>query len=151
MTTKTGRIYKIVDRESDVAQVGSTFNRLSDRLRQYKISIHEGPISKYMEKYGAERFEIILIKEYQVVDHKQLSAMEQLWINKLNCINEVSPFRLDYAMLKKQAMEYSEDAKTMINASKKRESCACGAQIRKSYRKRHLKTLKHTKWVFGIK
>lgn len=83
-----GSIYKIAHNQLDIVYVGSTFKTLKDRW-----SAHKAPkntkciIYPYIKKYGAENFKIILIKEYEVIDRNHLESKEQLWINKLKCIN----------------------------------------------------------------
>lgn len=89
MTTyKIGQIYRIIHIHSNISYIGSTFNkRLNDRMSRHKNKSNNTCIGKYLKKYGADNFKIILIKKYEVCDRKHLFAMEQLWINKFNCIN----------------------------------------------------------------
>ena len=42
MTNKTGRIYKIISTKGNECYVGSTFNRLSDRVRGHKVDHTKG-------------------------------------------------------------------------------------------------------------
>jgi hypothetical protein len=89
-----GKIYKIIKiSDPSVVYVGSTFDSLNNRFYHHKTSI------KYNKKYSLSGYVqdendmfISLIKEYEVVrehskDVKHLRAYEQLWINKLNCVN----------------------------------------------------------------
>ena len=95
-----GRVYKIIHNQSDICYVGSTFNELRVRWAQHRqrysqvkrIPERTMSICKYFKEHGTDNFKIILIKEYEVIDRKQLEAYEQLWINKLKCINEQSSF-----------------------------------------------------------
>ena len=107
MTTyKTGKVYRIIHLHSDIQYVGSTMcNRLWDRWSQHvssysywrkggssnkkKVSIYP-----YFEEYGIENFKIILIEKYQVCDKKHIGAYEQLWINKLNCVNKQNVIKM---------------------------------------------------------
>ena len=84
---KIGRVYKIVHNQSDLVYIGSTFNQLRFRFQQHKTK-GNCIISKYLKEYGKENFKIILIKKYNVIDREHLHAKEQLWINKLRCINK---------------------------------------------------------------
>jgi hypothetical protein len=104
-TYRTARVYKIVHDQSDIVYVGSTFNTLRDRFRKHKYGKQTCSITKLMNEYGAEHFKMILIKEYQVVDKNNLMAWEQLWINKLNCINERPCFQ---PLIKQQRKQYYE-------------------------------------------
>jgi hypothetical protein len=61
---------------------------------------------------------MILIKEYQVYadnkkDHKHLEAYEQLWINKIKCVNQKNPFRIKMMSAKK----YREENKEKLRAA----------------------------------
>lgn len=83
-----GKIYKIIHTQSDIVYIGSTMNELRVRFNQHKTNnYNKCAIRDLITQYGQEQFKIILIKEYKVIDKKHLLAYEQLWINKLKCIN----------------------------------------------------------------
>lgn len=93
--SKVGRIYKIFCTLSDDVYVGSTFNELRSRFQLHKCKYQswvEGErgvsIYPYFQRYGADRFRMILIKEYHVCDRAHLEAYEQLWISKTKCVNQ---------------------------------------------------------------
>ena len=101
----TGRIYKIINRLTTDIYIGSTFSTLNERWRghkkQYnqwlKKNINRFSIYDSFKKYGFHNHKIILIKEYLCYrehkqDFKHLHSKEQLWINKMNCINESCAF-----------------------------------------------------------
>lgn len=90
-----GRVYKIVDLLSDDVYVGSTFRELSVRFLGH-FTCPTTVIGKLMRERGKDRCKIILIKEYEVADVKQLHAYEQLWINKTKCINKQSAFSIRF-------------------------------------------------------
>jgi hypothetical protein len=178
----TGRVYKIVHHHSDIVYVGSTKNELRHRWAQHKCmfkkwmedktAVRGCALFKYLEQFGTDSFSIIPIKEYEVCDKLHLQAWEQLWINKLRCVNEKSPNplmtkkqrdRMDYlkhreeriakvrayaAANKEKIAEkgraYREKNKEEL-AEKKRETtmCECGSRITKLHMKRHLATAKH--------
>lgn len=87
---KIGRVYKIVNKESNITYIGSTFLKLNKRWRKHKNTLRKGgcSIALYLQIYGIENFNIELIKEYNVVCKMHLRAYEQLWMNKLTCINK---------------------------------------------------------------
>lgn len=115
---KTGTVYKIIHTQSDIVYVGSTFEkRISDRW-----SSHKGGFKKYLnnkgscvsiypyfKQYGIENFKIILINKYKCCDRKHLQAYEQLWMNKLRCINKVKAFQPLYKLRDKQYYEDNKD------------------------------------------
>lgn len=126
---KQGKVYKIIHTQSDICYIGSTFNTLRDRWgKHYKTA--KCAISKYLEEYGRDNFKIILIKEYEVIDRAHLEAYEQLWINKLKCINCQSAFTIkklvkkDYRyqnkeQITKKVKEYKESNIDKINSYQK--------------------------------
>jgi len=122
--TKIGRIYKIVCSQSDDVYIGSTFNTLRDRFRTHKVAfcrwskddtLGNYAIYPYFKQYGVENFKIILIKEYTVEDRSHLEAYEQLWINKLKCVNQQSAFRINKFAVK----DYNKENADIIKAKKR--------------------------------
>jgi hypothetical protein len=68
-------------------------------------------IYPYFKESGIENFRMMLIKEYRVVDRKQLEAYEQLWINKLKPVNRCNPLCIKSLYIKK----YREDNKEQLS------------------------------------
>ena len=76
-----GKVYKIVCMvDDDIVYIGSTINTLNDRwtrhISHYKTKHCYTCIYEYFDIYGIEYFEIVLIKEYDVVDERHLSVYE---------------------------------------------------------------------------
>ncbi len=99
MGFKIGKVYRIVKVDDPtINYIGSTFTTLRQRWNIHKNKTHNKcSIGEYIDKYGIDKFKIILIKEYKVCaetqkDNKHLRAYEQLWINKFrlkkSCINK---------------------------------------------------------------
>ena len=102
----TGYIYKIINSIDNEIYIGSTFNELRHRLQQHKQAYNRWFNGKQKDKcsifnkfklLGIENFKIMLIKKYDVYrefikDRKHLLSKEQLWINKLKCINSICAF-----------------------------------------------------------
>ena len=180
--TKIGRIYKIICSQSDDVYIGSTFNELRVRFSQHKNlydSWSEGKTNKcsiypIIEKYGIDKFKIILISEYNVVDKHHLHAYEQLWINKTRCVNEINPLyfkklrQKDYAKNNKEKIteykkqyndtnqetikvkrkQYRESNKEAIKAKKSEKvQCGCGVEHTRSHKARHEKSKTHQTWL----
>ena len=122
--TKTGRVYKIVHNQSDLVYIGSTLNQLKYRWRDHKNSYKKWQngkagacaIYEYFDQYGVDNFTCILIKEYKVADKKQLYALEQLWINKLRCVNKQCAFQ---PIKKERKKQYYKDNQQQISERKK--------------------------------
>jgi hypothetical protein len=140
---KQGMVYRIIHLHSNLVYVGSTFQkRLSDRWMNHKRSFKQYlkgnyscvSIYPYFEKYGIENFKIILIKNYQVCDRLHLQAYEQLWMNKLNCLNKNSAFQpLKRQYYKQYQKNYRQDNKDKI------------ALIEKKYRDNNKQKIKQYK------
>jgi hypothetical protein len=93
-----GRIYKVQHLDSNLCYIGSTCNAVRDRWRSHKKVFGQWIKAKdkhstislypYLEQYGIDRFKMLLIKEYEIVDKNQLRVYEQLAINRTkSCCN----------------------------------------------------------------
>ncbi|EGZ07085.1 hypothetical protein PHYSODRAFT_530204 [Phytophthora sojae] len=97
-----GHIYRVIHLESDVQYVGSTLNEPLKRWQKHKQHYHEWVNDKrgkceiypYFQEHGINKFKLIPIKTYDVVERKHLEAYESLWISKLACVNKVNPFQI---------------------------------------------------------
>ena len=137
---RTGRIYKIISGQGDECYVGSTFQSLTYRWRDHKKGYNQYKQGKktvccmasyeLFDKYGVDNCAIILIKEYEVCDRTHMEAYEQLWINKLNCINKKAAFQIkkiakkqyreqNKELIKEQNRQYYEQNKDKINQKHK--------------------------------
>ena len=121
---ETARIYKIIHLDSSICYIGSTFLTLEERFKEHKYSyLNEKKSSisiyPYFKKYGVDRFKIILIKEYQIIDRRHLTVYEQLHINKLKsvCVNKANP-----CSFSKTLKKYYDKKYRLINADRKREN-----------------------------
>jgi len=169
-----GTIYKIVCKLNDIVYVGSTFKTLSKRWyvhkhhykdwlngKSRKCSIYDS-----FKKYGIENFKIIEIKKYDVYreyykDYKHLQSKEQLWINKLKCVNSNCSFnpipeneykkyyRLNNKdKIKERKKEYHITNKDKIKEQRKiKITCECGSIYRKCDKARHERTNKHMNYI----
>lgn len=99
-----GIIYRIIGvSHPEIQYVGSTTNELRYRWQSHKNyfkiwSANKDKYGKcaiypYFELYGIADFIIVKIKEYNVCDKKHLSAYEQLWMNKIKCVNKYKALR----------------------------------------------------------
>ena len=142
---KKGKIYKIIyigNENINITYIGSTFNTLRDRQQGHKDNFKKWindkqnksiTIFPFYEKYDIKSFKIILIKEYEVCDRNHLFMYEQLWMNKLKCINEQKAFE---PLFKQRNKEYREKNKDKIKA-KKKEYCENNKDKIKEYREKN--------------
>ena len=99
-----GNIYKIEClSDPSIMYVGSTLQTIEDRWYEhqhqfkYWLEHPEGglcSIGKQFNEKGIEDFHMVLIKQYNVVDRKHLTSYEQIWINKLHCVNIINPWAI---------------------------------------------------------
>ena len=63
-----GKIYKIVNDIDDYVYIGSTVDRLSNRMAKHRFDVKRfyGKIYQHMRKYSQEYFHIFLIRNYPV-------------------------------------------------------------------------------------
>lgn len=124
---RKGRIYKIISGQGNECYVGSTFQLISHRWRDHKynytsykkLSSKKVYVYDLFDKYGVDNCSIILIKEYDVYDRIHMKAYEQLWINKLNCINKLNPFRIRKIYTKQYHQQYYQQNKDKIENYRK--------------------------------
>ena len=154
-----GNIYKIICTLNNDVYIGSTFNLLKQRWQTHKSKFKywlqdnnrvKCSICENFKKYGIENFKIILIKKYLVYrehrkDSRQLEAYEQLWINKLNCVNTKCAFQ---PLIKKQY--YIAKKKTISEKKKVKITCECGSIISKHNKAPHIRTAKHKNYINNI-
>ena len=130
---KIGRVYKIYFNKN--IYIGSTFKTLNERFNRHKYDYKcwlnkkrndKCEIYPYFLQFGIENFKIELIKEYEVCDKYHLQAYEQLWINKLDCVNKNSSFKIkklsdkEYCKKNKERIkQYREDNKERIKQYQK--------------------------------
>jgi len=147
--------------------VGSTTKTLEVRWKQHirnyknKVSVSIYP---YFKEHGIDKFEIELIKEYQVVDERHLHVYETLWYNMLNCIPEQThpfvplPHDIYHRLYKKEyhdqnrdklrayKKEYYDQNKDKARAyGKERIKCECGVEVSRYSKSKHMKTKKHAR------
>ena len=156
-----GKIYKITDTlGKNICYIGSTTKTLKKRFKRHIQRIKENrkgcTISKYLLNYGIKHFKIELLKEYQVEDEKHLRAYEQLWMNKLKCINKLSAFKIltnKNIIIKKNKLtneEIKQRLKICREERKKKIDCACGSSVSIHHFARHKRTKKHLKFCDEI-
>lgn len=175
-----GRIYQILNNDASIIYVGSTTDSLKKRWINHKSGAKGQLKGKYrnlsiyqhFNEMGVDQFKLELIKEYDVVDVKHLRAIEQLWINKVKCINKQPCFMpiskkardklygdAHRAELNAKCMEnyfanheanlvarkeYRALNRERINAKKgDKIACECGGSYTRSHKSRHLSTARH--------
>jgi hypothetical protein len=172
-----GIIYKITTSLCDELYVGSTEDALEERWKRHTHKYIEYLRTKdrnnwysvfnLFEEFGIDNCEIELIKEYEVCDKKHLFAYEQLWINKLNSLNEQNTMSFGrfgdymYRLNNKEAISernkrYRNNHPDRIleqrrnyleNIGRQLYDCDCGSIITRQCLSRHLKSKKHINYL----
>ena len=124
--------------------IGSTFNELKYRWKGHKANYKNKTLNysiyAYFDKYGIDNFTMKLLRSYNVYrehnkDNKHLRAYEQLWINKLKCVNKYCAFQ----PLKKERKKESSNIWENKNKEKKKEYIKGYYEKNKEKKKEYLK------------
>jgi len=152
---KIGRVYKIINRLTTDIYIGSTFSTLNERWREHKNKFNywlnnktknKCSIFDNFKKYGIHNHKIILIKEYlcykeDIKDYKHLRSKEQLWINKMNCINKYSSFNpLQKERIKQTAKKWRD-----VNINRIKDKAKEWYEKNKDYDKKYYQKNKNKK------
>ena len=148
-----GKIYKILNTETDDVYIGSTIQPLSKRLNCHKHSITHARMKLYklMCELGVNKFYIELVENCPCSSKEELHAREGHWIRACGTLNQCvagrkkAQYRIDKAeQIKVNDKQYYESNLEIIRvkASKQIECVICGDSVRRDCMKRHLKSLK---------
>ena len=91
MKYQDGKIYQILNSETDDVYVGSTCQKLSKRMTNHRTQLKSGRVCKLYEKMheiGEEHFYIELIEEYPCENSEQLLKREGEWMRRISTLNE---------------------------------------------------------------
>ena len=93
------KIYKLVCNTTGLTYVGSTIQKLSQRLSEHKghyKSYSQGKYKKYNTAYEIiknNNYEIILIENCPCNSKEELHREERKYIESIGCVNKVIPTR----------------------------------------------------------
>ena len=112
-----GKIYKIVDNTNGNIYVGSTIQKLCERLRghrkHYKSYLKgEQSFTSSFDIIKNDNYEIILIENCPCNSKEELHREERKYIESIKCVNKVIPTRTDeeyYEDNKEKIKEYNKD------------------------------------------
>jgi len=80
---QNGKIYKLVNSETDEIKVGSTTQMLSRRMRGHRTDAKRRDEYKRMNEIGMDKFKIVLLESYPCNNCDELRMREQYYINLL--------------------------------------------------------------------
>jgi hypothetical protein len=76
---QNGQIYKVVNTENDIVYIGSTCQKLSQRMRNHRCEANTRAASAFyraMRDIGIDKFSIVLIKDVPCFNKAQLETQE---------------------------------------------------------------------------
>ena len=166
-----GKIYKIICNVTNLVYIGSTCQRLSQRLAchvsDYKSwkSGKKNYITSYKILEGGN-YDIVLIKQVKCNNKEELYAEERKAIESMKCVNRIHPTRTykqyrvanqdkikqlyedNKAELLKQMKQYNEANKDKIKEQQSQKfTCECGGKYLHGNKSIHFKTIKHQKFI----
>jgi hypothetical protein len=163
---QNGRIYKIIDLDTNECYIGSTVLALSQRLAQHVVSY-----KRYLKGKGNKitSFKIIANGDYDIVlnelfpcnSKEELHARESHYCQSIQCVNKNKNQGLIYALggQKEYYKQYMKDNKEQLTEQNKqyREAnkehintvliCQCGHSYTRSNKLRHERSNKHKEYV----
>ena len=89
-----GKIYKLIDLESEKCYIGSTCKTLNQRLYNHKKHYKEylNGTMNYLTSFEIlenDDFDIVLIEDYPCQSKNELSARERYFTNQIQCVNKI--------------------------------------------------------------
>ena len=147
---ENGKIYKIVSKNTDKCYVGSTCQKLKDRLCSHITDFKRNSCvtSKHIIKFGD--YEIILIENHSCENEAELTNRERFYIESMNCVNKTIPGRSKKEWYQDNREVLIEAAKQYRQKFKEKYTCECGGKFIYLNREQHKKTKKHIKFINNI-
>ncbi len=150
---QNGKIYKLVNTEGTLTYIGSTTQPLAKRKANHHSNYKNWKNGKtnYVTSYkifedDEHGCKIILLEAFPCDNKTELEKRERYYIENNQCINKVRPTRTgkEYYYDNKDAiLEYRRQYREE-NAG---QSCICGSHYPIEQKSRHIKTMKHQKYI----
>ena len=140
-----GKIYKIICNTTGLIYVGSTIQKLCERLsghrNNYKLYL-QGK-TRFITSFDIiknDNYEIILIDECPCNNKEQLLREERKYIESIECINKIIPTRTE--------KEYRENNKEEINEKKRENYKNTKGQQKKEYYEKNKKEIQEKQRIY---
>ena len=147
---QNGKIYKIISNNTTNLYIGSTTKNLSARISEHASHYKAWQNGKYhymraFELIKEGDYQIVLIENFPCNSKEELRKRERYYIeNSENCINKCLPCQTRAECIKRY---YINNRESILEKSKMKITCECGAQIRKDKKSVHAKSKKHIKYM----
>jgi hypothetical protein len=170
----SGKVYKIISKETDNVYYGSTMKPLAERLIGHRKDYKSWQKSKdkYVTSFEVVKYddaEIILMEEFECVSKVELRLVEGRYIRNSECVNKVIPGRSQKEWshdnkdeILKYLKQYREDNREQIAKNRKqykadnrekineKHACPCGGKYTQTHKLRHFKSKKHLTYLLAI-
>ena len=142
-----GKIYKITDHTNNNIYIGSTIQKLKQRLRGHERDAYHPFINCASKSIILNNeYTIDLLIDYPCESCEQLRMKEQEFINIISCINKSKAYTSKEEKEENRKNYYKYHKKDILDKKKDYDSnyinCECGGGYSMSHRARHLKTKK---------
>ena len=149
MDYKNGKIYQILNTINDECYIGSTCQKLSQRLAKHRKSVNSKDkkhlrLYQAMRETGIDKFYIELVEECPCDNIEQLRAIEGNYTRQLGTLNHRIEARKkpQYTKdTKENKKEYNMNLR--LNNSNLIECEICGSKVKAYVKGKHAKTKKH--------
>ena len=129
-------VYEIVCNQTNKRYIGSTLNRLEQRIIEHKSSLK---LNKYCDSHEIIKlndYVVNVLEDIQNIEQKDLWKKEQSYMDKLECVNKKRAYRSPED-LKKWKKEWNS---LVIH-------CECGGKYRRGDKWHHFKTTLHKNYI----
>uniref|UniRef100_UPI00404B2442 GIY-YIG nuclease family protein n=1 Tax=Flavobacterium sp. TaxID=239 RepID=UPI00404B2442 len=158
-----GKVYKIYNTINDDIYVGSTTQKLCERMRDHRYCINNQKkkdrlLYQAFREHGVCNFRIELIEKCPCNDKDELRRTEGKYIRELKPYLNMNiagrtckEYHNDHReQLKEHKKQYAEQHKEYFKAyfkaySKEEITCECGRMIARGHLRRHQRSMKHLK------
>ena len=128
---QNGKFYRVVDKSYQMCYIGSTIEKLANRMnahkskyKKYKENIYNRvAVYDIFDAFGMENCKIELIEFYPCNSKEELYAREGYHQQQENCVNKYIAGR----------------------TGKEPNNCQCGCMVQTAEKARHHRSLKHQK------
>ena len=161
---RNGKIYKLIDLDSDKVYIGSTIKTLKNRLCEHKTPSNLCMSNTFKDPY------IQLIKSYPCNSKRALDKEEQKYIDMYDCVNKQKAFQtkeerksflknyqqsyiITYELQNKDKLNIYRKNYKLQNKDKIKQqqnqvcSCECGKTYTRANKIQHMKSKKHINYL----
>ena len=167
-----GKIYKIINTETDDVYIGSTTQALHDRMKNHRFRCAHGCHVKSvlytkMEELGRDKFSIHLLENYPCQSNRELLEREGFWQRQQathlqtvlagqtadEILNNRKQYRDKYRanhreeLNNKKLCYYYDNRERVLAKHSQRYVCVCGTEYDYGHKSRHMKTKHHIKYL----